>query len=454
MNPIARPNNVWHPSLSTIEHWLLRLQRMWYFFPILFIACYARLWNIDQLGKLTDHATNQSWALITVDSGIFNLYELTNSDYPPLFPMVLTIAESIRRMTPYIDTDPAILPVYRVVPVAAELGLIVVALVWLRHRRVLRWVIPLALSLFPGMIVTTAFWGQSDSIYTLMVVLILIALNQEKPRAAWFFFAVGMLVKFQTVVILPLLVLLTWRRYGARQLLMGVTLAGVVGFVILMPFILESGFSRTFAPYTTSVDRYPLKTANASNIWLLHERLIVGDPNAFGLDSEIALGSLTYKQIGFLLLGTNTLLVCISIWRHSGERREFMWGAALYWGLFVLATQMRDRYLYPGAVLSLLAIAQDVRFWLPSVIGIFTLTYNVVDFTQAPFYYMGMPMYLILRGAVSSPIAVLNTLTLAEILRLMLTRDYRSQVLRWGGRAIIIGLLTACLLVIVSRLPL
>lgn len=419
----------------------------WFVLPVLWVGYTVRAWSMYGMGNYSDHSVISEWAHIAVDSGIFNLYKNSPAGYPPLFLMFTTIVASIQNVTPYDNFHPLILPLYKLLPIAAELALILVALVWLRAKPILRWVLPLILSLHPGLVATTAFWGQSDSIYMLPVVLVLIALNRDKPLAAWIFFALGMLVKTQTLIILPVLGLLSLRRYGIPKTALGIAIGAGIGIAMMTPFVLNSGWDRTVAPFLSSLDRFPSTTVNAYNLWEVVAGVVTGNPPARMDDTLPVLGSITYKQIGLALFGLSTLLVCVSVWRDPKARREFVWGAGIYWGMFILATQMHERYLYPGVVLVILAVAQERRLWLAALVSIFTYTYNVIAVTFDPFIFVGIPLYLMLAG-ISIPVALINVLLYLNLMPVVVLREVKAALLRALTRVAVALLAMVCLVLI------
>src|SRR5436305_14926845 len=120
----------------------------------------------------------------------------------------------------------------KIIPLLAELAFIAIACIWLRNRPWLRWLGPGLLALSPGIIGNTMWWGQYDSLVSLFLILALIALNKDRPLIAWAMLALGLMSKQQAVVLVPLALVLTWRRYSLRATLSGLTVCAVICCII------------------------------------------------------------------------------------------------------------------------------------------------------------------------------------------------------------------------------
>jgi glycosyl transferase family 87 len=416
-------------QVHTASRW-----RTW--LPLAVILCVAaalRFGYMRQPGFQADMVWNARRATAVYHVGLFNLYRVVPSDYPPVYLSILGIVGAFQNwlglpqppiLTETVMTldDPTLMFLLKVFPVAGDLLLIGVVYAWLRRDRVWRWIIPGALAVTPALIFDSALWGQSDSLMVLLVVLSLIALNRDKPRAAWCFFAVGMLIKFQSVVILPLLLVLTFRRYGFRALAMGGVLALALMAALVLPFAVQSGPEAALTPYVGAVGAYPAATVNAFNLWYILTPHQPGTalpwPDDQSPDTLRLLGPLTMKQIGLLLMGSYALLIMATAWFRPDDRREFVLAAALYFAFFMLPTEIHERYLYPALVLLIAGIAQDRRAWPLAVGTALTFTYNLgLVFDQH---------WLVTLFAVQA--SLINVALLVEVTRLAL-RGPASQAL-------------------------
>ena len=304
-------------------------------------------------------------------------------------------------------------------PLVAELALIAAVQLWLSDRASrLRWLIPALLALHPGLIATSAWWGQYDSPFMVFLVLALFSLNRDRPLSAWVLFAVALLIKQPAAALAPLFLVVTFRRCGWRQTALGMTAGVGLYALVTLPFALGSGLEAALSPYLKASDAYPFVSNNAYNTWHALATLVKGGPMLFMeprfRDSLPFLGPLTAKTTGFLLLGGFALWMMAVMWRQAHERREFVWATALFMGFFMLPTQVHERYLYPATVLALVAIAQDRRFWWPALGLVVTMSYNVLA-VLVPVRWPGADLG---PARYALPVGIVNLVIFLQLLRL------------------------------------
>jgi Gpi18-like mannosyltransferase len=318
--------------------------------------------------------------------------------------------------------DPFVVFMFKLLPLICELLTIIMVAWWCRHQRIMRWLLPLLMAIAPGMIVNSAWWGQSDSIMLLLLVLSLMALNKDRPVWAWALLAVALLTKFQSIVLVPVLVTACWRRYGWRRTLTGTVICGLIVGTGLLPFVLVSGWSAALEPFIGVVGQLPGVTFSALNYWALFAPKVPGfllPPNELVLPDNIAvLGPLTLRHLGLVTLALYTLLTMLTIWRQNEQRREFIWATAVYTAFFSLPTEIHERYFYPAALFLIIGIAQDRRALLAAVTVMFTFGYNLlVTITEPTLFWL--PWLAAYEAALL--IAVLNILVFVEVTYLLMT---------------------------------
>ena len=387
---------------------------------VLIIALLVRVGSMTQAAHLGDLEHFAHWMRVIDQEGLLRFYEpeFRFSRIDRTYPALTTLTFGVLVQLSGIPPDPQFvaqrsdyISLMKLFPVAFELALIVVVYAWLTSRPVWRWLIPLLLALAPGLAATSAWWGQLEALPMLFLVLSLIALNRDRPLWAWIMFALALLTKQQAAALTPLLVLVTLRRYGFRTLLLDGGAAVLIFSLVTLPFVFGSGLDNALYPYlSATTDAFPSMTNNAFNLWFAlasinkGSTVFFGDPTLY--DGVAAIGGLTFKGVGYVLYGGYVLLISAFIWRQGRQRREFLWAAALFLGFFMLPTQAHERYLYPGVVLTLIAIAQDRRVWWAALCLINTYTYNVYAAVLHPL--LDNPLFAVNSFAV--PVALVNTL--------------------------------------------
>jgi len=374
--------------------------------PILGLALALRLMYVPAVGFSHDIRDLGTFAETTHSVGLLSFYRYSDQRlYPPIATAALALVGALHVALwpihiPFADpvldvifqpgfnplTDPGLLALLKLPPLLAELLLVVVAYTWLRFRPSLRWIVPGLIAISPGLIADSMWWGQYDALTIVFLVLALLALNRDRPLLAWELFTLSLLTKQQAIVLTPLMLVVTFRRYGLRRLVYGVLLSSVLGMLTLAPFIVGSGLHDALRPYLEAADPMKATTNGALNLWYLYAQQQQGKLYGYDWltlgrvpDSQIALAGLTYNQVGYILFGVYVLFMAVTMWDQSAERREFVWAAALYMAGFMLPTEIHERYLYPAAVLVVFAIAQDWRLGLAALGVSFTFGYNLVQ---------------------------------------------------------------------------
>jgi hypothetical protein len=156
---------------------------------------------------------------------------------------------------------------------------------------------------------------------------------------------------------------------------------------------------------------------NAFNLWyvLSPHHNVLPWPKERIADSQAVIGNITFKQIGLFLASIFVLLICVVAWNRFDQDREFVWAAALYFGVFMLPTQVHERYLFPALIFLIIALAQDIRLW-PILAGtMYTFAYNVT-------WVAPVNMSFLWASDFATAVAVLNVLLLAWLIYLLTIR--------------------------------
>ena len=216
----------------------------------------------------------------------------------------------------------------------------------------------LVIALEPGAIYDSAIWPNTDSLATACMLAAIVLAFQGRiglAGAAWTF---GFLMKPQPIVILPLLLLIAFRRDGLRGVL-GASLAGAaVGLVITGPWLLHGDLIRILKVYRLLFhDRAPLLSWSAWNLWRFWDATVA--PAA----DDRAVFFLTYRTIGFGMCSVAALIALGYAWIRSDLRGLLIAGAYLVFAFYILPVTTHERYLFPFLGL-LLPVAMVERRWL------------------------------------------------------------------------------------------
>lgn len=407
-------------------------RRRW--LPLAAVLALALLVRLPLLGSAAlpaDLAHFTLWVQTIERYGLLNFYDpelrfaTLDTGYPPLSLLGFAAAGALYGPAPDVADaldDPAFVALMKVVPVAADLLLIAAVYLWLpARRRPARWFIPCLLAVTPGFLILSAWWGQYDAPYILALALTLFCLNRDRPRWAWAMFAIAVLIKQPAVILGPLLLVVTFRRYGWRVALSGLAISGGVCLAALAPFALTTGWAGALSPYLKAGSAFPYLTNNAYNLWYALASLMKGGPvfleEAQFRDALPLVAGISGKTVGMVLFGGFVLFLLAVVWRQAQQRREFVWASALYFGFFMLPTQVHERYLYFTTVFALIAIAQDGRIRGIALALIATFTFNVLVVLVS----LRMPDVGLSLHQLGLPVALLNVVLFALTVRLLRT---------------------------------
>lgn len=259
----------------------------------------------------------------------------------------------------------------------------------------------------PAIILNSSLWGQVDSVFTLMVVLLCIFLMENRMLPAYIAFGIGILLKPQTLVFTPMLlagildhVFLESFSFEKlwRNLINGMCV--IVGMVILsLPF----GLDKVLSQYTSTLGSYAYTAVNAYNFWGGLGLNYVSQDNAFFF--------LRYRDWGTLvILFIVVITFLISLIRKKDPSKYSLLGAFIILTMFVFSVRMHERYMYPGLALLLLAFLCRPAKPLYLCYGLFSVlhlynTAHVLFFYDPQNYDRRAPIIVLVSGGIVLAIA-------------------------------------------------
>lgn len=199
----------------------------------------------------------------------------------------------------------------------------------------------------PAVIINSTLWGQADSFFTLIVALSVFMLAENRIGPASALFTAAVLMKPQGIIFLPVLAFELLRQHKLKSFLTAAGSALGTAAAIVLPFSLGSGVMWIFRLFAGTVAEYPYASVNAFNLFGLLGANYTQDSSTLFL--------LSYHAWGLLFIVVITALAW-SVYL-KGNSRVFAAVAALLQiaGVFIFATRMHERYLFPAVALSILA---------------------------------------------------------------------------------------------------
>ncbi len=224
-----------------------------------------------------DTAWNLQWAS-DLQKGFFNAYDghVWNLDYPPLYLFVLKVVGMITKNPMVDDFAPYRMLAIKFVPVLCDA--LICLFLYLLGRRKSEFIGIAACALWainPAAIFNCAFWGQTDCVLLLFVLIVIMLLEKGKHTAACVFYALALLLKFQAAYLAPVLLFELVRREGGFKNLhawlsaaKNVGIAVGVWLTLWIPFII--GAKNPLLPidvYLKGANTYPYINLNADNVY-------------------------------------------------------------------------------------------------------------------------------------------------------------------------------------------
>ncbi|HEU4329115.1 MAG TPA: hypothetical protein VFS21_38610 [Roseiflexaceae bacterium] len=227
-------------------------------------------------------------------------------------------------------------------------------------------------ALAPPVWINVAWWGQVDALLMLPLVASMLLLDRAGGRWAWLAWAAALLIKTQAILLAPLLAVATLRRHGCAGLARGAAAAGALLAAGFAPLILVGKGAGLAESYLGAVGRFPRTTSRAFNLWYL---ALGGRSES---DAALALGPLSYRTLGILLIGAAAALICAALLRRADGPARVHAAAALALAFFALPTQIHERYLFLSLAFLALSMARDLRLALPFLLLVASATLNIL----------------------------------------------------------------------------
>jgi hypothetical protein len=303
-------------------------------------------------------------------------------DYPPVVPYLLTLVERARLALGAGETSGATVVLLKLPNILAWLAHVPLCAIGLRRpfgARAAR-LAALLVALSPPLFVNAAAWGQFDALLSLFVVAAIVAALNGRAAGSGAALGLGLATKLLAVVAVPVLALWTWRRRGARALRAGAGAVLLAMALAAVPYVTRGAARPVLASYHGAVGYYPLRTVEAYNLWYVLDRVDIrlrGQPSGEArVDTRPLLGPVTHRDVGLALVGGWTVFILAGLWRWPGDGGLILAAAFQFFAVFMLPTQMHQRYVLPAAVLLALIAPLSPRSRLLFTVLAVTATLN------------------------------------------------------------------------------
>ncbi len=329
--------------------WILLLLAAAFVFKI-FLAAYYKGYEVDM-------NCFYSWSDMIFDGGIGNFYSSDAfTDYPPGYMLILYVVEAISRLFSIETASVASRVMIKLVPVLCDLGAGFV--IWkLAKERFSEGSSCLLAGLYvisPAILMNSSVWGQTDSVFTLCVILVCYLCMKEKRIAAYFVFVLGVFIKPQMLMFAPVLIWtiveqvflkdFSWKKFYT-DLIGGVCSIGAF-LLALVPF----GIGNVLNQYVNTLGEYEYASVNAYNFWALMGKNWADQKGIFLF--------LPMQVWGTIIILVSVILSCyvfFKLKKREDNSRYFLSSAVVIGTMFLFSVRMHERYLFPIVALLLIA---------------------------------------------------------------------------------------------------
>ena len=333
---------------------------------ILLLGLALRLIWVRDTGYSPDVSFFVRWMRLATQGGIGQVYARARSSYPPLSVYLLWVL-GLFSQSKMIDVSPTPVELLALRAAIISFDLLMIALLYAlgRHiasHREAAWA-ALLYTLCPGGIYLSGWWVQTEAWFTLPMVLAAWWLAHKRIGPAWIALGVAMALKLQTIVVLPIFVIGTWRWWGVRRLILGGMAFALALGGIVAPILLQ-GQGRDLLSTTMQPVRYfEWISIQSHNLWFALT------PRARDLDQDVNrdlnafVGGVSFRDVGLALLALSYGLIVMRLFIRSGPGSIFATCAVVWLTFFTLPTRIDARYLFPALPLMLCAGFYQRRWW-------------------------------------------------------------------------------------------
>ena len=324
--------------------------------PELFVAAAALSFIIrfplyGQVPFTTDMGNFKAWALRIAEMGPLSFYAPDYyCDYPPFSLYIYWLIGGMIKLFRLGGNEFMInflLKLPSFICDAATAWLIYVLLE--KKNPVLGWVMAVIYLFLPSVIYNSSYWGQVDTFYMFLILLIFYLLTKKQPEWAAVCLAASFLTKAQTLAFIPLLLFYLVLNYDWKRWLSTI-FAGLAAFIfIILPFNINQPWTWIFDLYFKQAELYPYASMNAANFIALLNGNYANDGQAIFL-------GITYRSLGLLLFGLSVVWSCWYYWKKRTWAALTVAFTLTSFAFFMFFPRMHERYLFPVLAFLLLLV--------------------------------------------------------------------------------------------------
>lgn len=304
------------------------------------------------IGYIQDTGLFRLWTSYGEKYKIWEYYTTENYvDYPPVYLCILYTVGKIASLFGVESSSNLYLCFIRFVPILFDMLSSLFIFKFAKDKIGDKNAITLALlsAVNPINIFNSTVWGQVDSVVTMILVGILIALYKKKYVAATGLFVLSFLTKPQMIIYAPLFgftiffdfIEIFKDKEERNKMLKSIGLSAIVGIAVLLvvPIPVTGGnYGLLIEKYKSALGMYQYATVCAANFF--------GAIGANWVKNTEPFLFLSYKTWGFVFIVTMSIMVGIVSYKVKDRTKIFYLGAFTIATIYMFAHGMHERYLF------------------------------------------------------------------------------------------------------------
>jgi Gpi18-like mannosyltransferase len=314
-------------------------------------------------GQRNDVNTNISWAN-TAANNLFGFYDNKEMfvDYPPGAIIIFYFVGVFAKFTGIVSQPDTYNFIIKLPGIFADVisTILIYKIAEKRLPSKLRLWVTGIYFFSPAILINAADYGQVDSLMVMFILGALYLMLTDRVNLSAILFAASILVKPQSIFLLPVLLFELLRRKNIKNFIISFLYGLGTAVVVLLPFSVGKSPFWIIDFYKKASDVYKYATINAFNLFAL-----------FGAnwkpDSDTLLG-FSYSTWGyilsFMLLVATVLIYFLA--KNKSVMYAFYSALILNFGVFMLFARIKERYIFPAVALSLAAfiVSRDWRMFV------------------------------------------------------------------------------------------
>lgn len=235
----------------------------------------------------------------------------------------------------------------------------------------------------PALIFNSSVWGQIDGVLTLALFLAIYYLKNKKLIFSSILLGISLLIKPQTIAILPVFLLFTLSNFSIKNIIKISLPFLLILYIFSLPFFTNNPLIGLAKLIINTANQYSYTSLFAYNFWG-----IVG----FWIPDNQLWNNLSYQMWGYILLVS--YWITISYFYLKKKLSLYALVALATLAFFFLPTRVHERYLYPAIIFLVLSAAllkSRLIFLLTSLLSIvhfLNLYYVYIYYNQ---FYLKLP---------------------------------------------------------------